>query len=129
MTPQQFAKALEAAVLVERERCAKKIFCQKDEAVAIYRRWEERFVSSPYGPVSDQAVKQLLQLLSRADATETEIDAGAKALRDRMAAKKRTPWDNLPNFRKSKWRDYAAVVLTAVAQATSKHGDPSVRGS
>jgi len=74
MTPQQFAKAIEAAVLVERERCAKKILC-------------------------------------RTDATESEIDAGAKALRDRMAAKKRTPWDNLPDFRKSKWRDYAAVVL------------------
>jgi hypothetical protein len=46
--------------------------------------------------------------------TEAQIDAGAKALRDRqMAGRITRPWDDLPNTDKRKWRDHARCVLTA----------------
>ncbi len=49
---------------------------------------------------------------------ENEIDAGGKALRDRMQGGKRlTEWDQLPYSRKRKWLDYASCVLTAAAAA------------
>lgn len=46
--------------------------------------------------------------------TDTQIDAGAAALRQRLqGGKKIRPWQELPNGPKRKWRDYAAVVLCA----------------
>jgi hypothetical protein len=46
--------------------------------------------------------------------TEQEIDAGAKALRERqMAGRITQPWHVLPNSAKRKWRDHASVVLCA----------------
>jgi len=49
--------------------------------------------------------------------TFSEIDRGARALRDRLQGGKiLTDWDDLPNSRKKKWRDYAACVLCAAFQ-------------
>lgn len=43
-----------------------------------------------------------------------EIDAGAKALRERQQSGKRlNVWETLPNSAKRKWWDHAACVLTA----------------
>ena len=45
---------------------------------------------------------------------DLEIDAGAKALRERqMAGRITRAWDAVPKSEKRKWRDYAACVLTA----------------
>jgi hypothetical protein len=52
-------------------------------------------------------------------APEAEIDAGAKALRNRQQGDIRgqdlKAWELLPNAAKRKWRDYAACVLNAAA--------------
>jgi hypothetical protein len=53
-----------------------------------------------------------------ADYTEDEIDAGARALRERMQAGRITrPWAELPKWDKRKWRAHAAVVLCAALRA------------
>lgn len=50
--------------------------------------------------------------------TESQIDAGAEALRQRLqGGKSLTSWAVLPNSRKKKWRDYASVVLIAACSA------------
>ena len=47
---------------------------------------------------------------------EKQIDAGANALRQcQQGGKKLTPWFDLPNATKKKWREYAKIVLTAAA--------------
>lgn len=52
---------------------------------------------------------------------EAEIDAGAKALRERQQSSKRlNAWDTLPNSAKRKWRDYATCVLTAASAVRSE---------
>jgi hypothetical protein len=49
--------------------------------------------------------------------TEAQIDKGAEALRQRLqGGKSIMPWIVLPNSRKKKWRDYAAVVLCAALE-------------
>jgi hypothetical protein len=48
--------------------------------------------------------------------TEAQINAGAKALRERMQGGAKAtlrPWRQIPNSSKKKWRDYAMVVLCA----------------
>lgn len=60
--------------------------------------------------------------------SEAEIDAGAAALRERMQSGRITrPWDALPKSDKRKWRDYAAVVLTA-ARALQRREDETGDG-
>jgi hypothetical protein len=55
--------------------------------------------------------------------TEDEIDAGAKALRERMMGGKITrSWDRLPNSDKRKWREHAATVLAAAAKPSKDKG-------
>jgi hypothetical protein len=58
----------------------------------------------------------------RVETISTEmIDAGAEALRGRLqGGKMLRDWRQLPNSSKKKWRDYAAVVLTAASTASSK---------
>lgn len=52
--------------------------------------------------------------------TEREIDLGGRALRDRQQSGKRlTPWEELPNSTKKKWREHAHCVLMAAAAAAS----------
>lgn len=46
--------------------------------------------------------------------TQTQIDAGAEALRQRqMSGRITRPWDELPNSDKRKWREHAEAVLRA----------------
>jgi len=46
--------------------------------------------------------------------SQTEIDAGAKILRERMQSSKRlNDWETLPNSTKKKWRDHSRAVLEA----------------
>lgn len=51
--------------------------------------------------------------------TQSQIDAGADALRQRqMAGRITRPWTDLPNSDKRKWREHAEAVLCAAAQAS-----------
>ena len=44
------------------------------------------------------------------------VDAGAKALRERMqGGKKLVDWERLPNSTKKKWREYSTLVLAAAS--------------
>ena len=46
--------------------------------------------------------------------TKAQIDAGARALRERqMAGRLLRPWELLPERDRRKWQDHACVVLTA----------------
>ena len=50
--------------------------------------------------------------------SEEEIEAGARALRDRqMVGRITRSWQSLPRSDKRKWRDHAACVLTAAYTA------------
>ena len=52
--------------------------------------------------------------LDSSDIPDEQIEAGAKALRERMTAGRIThPWEKLLMSAKRKWRDHAACVLTA----------------
>lgn len=52
--------------------------------------------------------------------SETEIDAGAKALRERMqAGKNLNAWESLPNSVKKKWREHSRCVLVAATIAVT----------
>lgn len=52
--------------------------------------------------------------------SDIEIDAGAKALRERMqAGKNLNAWETLPNSVKKKWRGHSACVLAAAIVATT----------
>jgi hypothetical protein len=56
--------------------------------------------------------------LHRKEPTEQQIDAGAKALREKQQAGKRlNEWSSLPNSTKKKWRDHASAVLSAALNA------------
>lgn len=51
--------------------------------------------------------------------TKYEIEAGARALRERMQAGRITrAWPDLPNSDKRKWREHAACVLRAARRVT-----------
>lgn len=49
---------------------------------------------------------------------ERMVDAGAEALRQRLQGGKRlVEWASLPPSRKSKWIDYACIVMQAAYEA------------
>ena len=61
--------------------------------------------------------------LDSSDIPDEQIEAGAKALRERMQSGRITrPWNALPNSDKLKWRDHAAVVLTAARALQRREG-------
>lgn len=59
---------------------------------------------------------------------ESEIDAGAKALRERQMSAKMwlRDWESLPKAQKRKWRDHATCVLTAALKARGEHREEKV---
>jgi len=53
--------------------------------------------------------------------TREQIEAGARALRERQTGGKVTrPWDKLPNGDKKKWIDHAVCVLAVASLASAK---------
>lgn len=54
--------------------------------------------------------------------TDDMIDRGAHALRNRQqGGKNLTPWDQLPNATKKKWREHVRPVLMAAAGHATPH--------
>lgn len=90
-------------------------------------REEDYSVAMPFGPrcraspilASIRIARSALEMTDHASdrPSQAEIDAGAKALRQRqMAGRITLDWSMVPNTDRKKWRDHSEAVLLAARQ-------------